>query len=127
MESVDSRVEQALRASETAIADEGFSDSVLHRLPRRRFSGAASRRWTLAAAAATGSLLTILLAPPVESAFGLARLSGSLQMLALAALAFTATVVIPLACVFHAELGAWFAPRSSGLASGRGKSATYDE
>jgi hypothetical protein len=48
-------------------------------------------------------------------------------MLALAALAFTATVVIPLACVFHAELGAWIAARSPGVASGRGKSAVYDE
>jgi hypothetical protein len=126
MESLDRRVEQALRAPETAIGDDGFSESVLRGLPRRRLSSAASRRWTLAAAAATGSLLTILLAPPVESAFGLARLSGSLQTLALAALVFAATVGIPLICVFHAELGAWIAARS-GVASGRGKSALYDE
>jgi hypothetical protein len=111
MESVDSRVDHALRASEMAIADNGFSESVLRLLPRRRLSSAASRRWTLAGAAATGSLLTILLAPPVESAFGLAHLSGSLQTLALAALAFAATVGIPLACVFHAELGGWIATR----------------
>jgi hypothetical protein len=74
-----------------------------------------------------GSLLTILLAPPVESAFGLARLSGSLQTLALAALAFAATVGIPLACVFHTELGAWISARSSGVAAGRGRSAVSDE
>lgn len=126
MESVDRQVEQGLRVPETSIADAGFSESILHRLPRRRLSGATSRRWTLAVAAAMGSLLTIVLAPPVESAFGLARLSGGLQTLALAALAFVATVGIPLACVFHAELGAWIATRS-GVASGRGKSAVYDE
>jgi hypothetical protein len=116
-----------LHAPEAAIADDGFSERVLHHLPRRRLGSVASRRWTLAAAAATGSLLTILLAPPVESVFGFARLSGSLQTFVIATLAFVATVAIPLIVVFHAELGAWLAPRSSGLASGRGKSATYDE
>jgi hypothetical protein len=126
MERIDNRVEQALRAPEAAIADNGFSESLLRLLPRRRLSSAASRRWTLAAAAAAGSLLTILLAPPVESAFGLARLSGNLQTLALGALVFAATVGIPLACVFHAELGAWIAMRSSGVATGRGNSAAEE-
>jgi len=119
MDPIDRRLDQALRAPETAIADDGFSEIVLERLPRRRLGGAASRRWTLAAAAATGSLLTILLAPPVESAFGLARLSGGLQTFVLATLAFVATVAIPLICVFHTELGAWLAtfrgPRARGL------------
>jgi hypothetical protein len=111
MESVERRAEQALRAPEAAIADDGFSESVLERLPRRRLSSAASQRLTLAGAAAMGSLLTILLAPPVESAFGFARLSGGLQTLLLAALAFVATVGIPLVCVFHAELGPWLTSR----------------
>jgi hypothetical protein len=111
MESVDRRVEQMLHAPEAAIADDGFSENVLQRLPKRRVSSAASRRLTLAGAAAMGSLLTILLAPPVESAFGLARLSGGLQTFLLAALAFVATVGIPLICVFHAEFGAWLTSR----------------
>jgi hypothetical protein len=129
MDGLDSRVDNALRAPEAAIADDGFSERILQRLPKRRLSGAASRRWTLAAAAATGSLLTILLAPPVETAFGLALLPDSLRTFALAALAFAATVGIPLACVFHSELGAWIATRSLGLgvAAGRRKSAVYDE
>ena len=125
MESVDGRVEQALRAPETAIADDGFSESVLERLPKCRLSTVASRRLTLAAAAAAGSLLTILLAPPVETAFSFARLSGSLQTFILAALVFAATVSIPLICVYYAELGAWLAAlRASRLpirgAGGRG-------
>lgn len=108
MESVGP-VEQALGAPETAIADDGFSERVLERLPRRHMSHAASRRLTLAAAAATGSLLTILLAPPVESAFSFSRLSGDLQTFIVGALAFAATVSIPLLCLYHAELRAWLA------------------
>jgi hypothetical protein len=106
MDSLDLRIERALSAPESAIGDAGFSEAVLARLPKRRLSAAASGRWTLAGAAALGSLLTILLAPPVESAFGLAALSSGWRTLVLATLAFAATVGIPLICVFHAELSA---------------------
>jgi anti-sigma factor RsiW len=67
----DDALETALRAPEPAIADESFSERVIASLPRsRRRPPVPSRRWTLAAAAAAGSLLTILLAPTVESVVG---------------------------------------------------------
>jgi hypothetical protein len=66
MHDVDPNLEHALRASEPAIVDSGFSENVLRQLPAKRRSRARARRWTLGGAAGLGSLLTMLLAEPVE-------------------------------------------------------------
>jgi hypothetical protein len=96
-------IERALRAPEQPLADEEFSASVLARLPPRRRRSTA-RRWTLAGAAALGSALTLVLAPPLENA--LAALSpvavpdAVASTVALAAI--VAIVTIPAVFVFFA-------------------------
>src|SRR5262245_3521936 len=71
MKQHDDPLETALRRSEPEIGDADFSERVLARLPPRQVDRrAVPRRWTLAGAAAAGSLATILLAPTVESVIG---------------------------------------------------------
>jgi hypothetical protein len=69
MHDLDSDLEQKLRAAEASIGDAGFSESVLRQLPAKR-SRSRARRWTLGGAAALGSLLTMLVAEPVEKMLG---------------------------------------------------------
>lgn len=70
MHDIDPDLERTLRASEPEIGDSGFSDGVLRQLPAKRSSRARARRWTLAGAAGLGSVLTMLLAEPVEKMLG---------------------------------------------------------
>jgi hypothetical protein len=87
-------LEAVLRTAEPAIADDGFSERVMAGLPQRKRRRAVTRRWTLAVAAGTGSLLTILLAPSIEG-LGLALpYVGMLPVLTM--LAFVAVVAAPL-------------------------------
>ena len=67
MKQHEDTLDAALRRNEPAIGDGGFSDRVLARLPPRHARRTVPRRWTLAGAAAAGSVATILLAPTVES------------------------------------------------------------
>ena len=94
-------LERALRAPEQPLADEEFSAGVLARLPPRRRPSSA-RRWTLAGAAALGSALTLVLAPPLENV--LAALSPiavpAAVASAVALAAIVAIVTIPAAFVF---------------------------
>ena len=70
MKQHEDTLDAALRRNEPAIGDGGFSDRVLARLPPRHARRTVPRRWTLAGAAAAGSVATILLAPTVESVIG---------------------------------------------------------
>ena len=70
MHDTDPDLELRLQASEREIGDAGFTDSVLRQLPAKRPSRARARRWTLAGAAALGSLFTMLLAEPIEKMLG---------------------------------------------------------
>lgn len=97
----DYSLDVALRTAEPEIVDDGFSDRVLRALPPRKRRLAVSRRWTLAAAAGTGSLLTILLAPPIE-ALGLALPYVGMWPV-LTALAFVACVAAPLIWIARPE------------------------
>lgn len=106
---MDGSLEDALFRSEPAVADDGFSDRVLARLPVQRSRRSVHGRLTLAAAAAAGSLLTIALAPPVESAFGWLALSSGLRTLVLTGGAFVAVVAIPLVWLFRSAIGATLA------------------
>lgn len=69
MDTLQTRLDNALQAPERTIGDDGFSDAVMSRMPRRRLGGAKARRWTLGAAAAMGSFLASLLSAPLENAF----------------------------------------------------------
>jgi|WetSurSiteA1Bulk_404760.scaffolds.fasta_scaffold145913_1 hypothetical protein len=91
----DQKLEEMLQRSEPPIGDDDFSKSVLSRLPERRSIGTRYRGWTLAGAAAMGSFLTLLLAPPIESTFSLSTISNGYHATALAALLLIALVAIP--------------------------------
>jgi len=83
----DEGIEPALRATEPEIADAGFSERLLARLPPKKARRAVPRRWTLAGAAAVGSLATILLAPSVEGVIGFSvPFAGTTPILTFAAL-----------------------------------------
>jgi anti-sigma factor RsiW len=94
-------IDAALRTAELPIADDGFSDRVLASLPPRKRRRTVSRRWTLAVAAGTGSLLTIVLAPSIE-ALGLA-LPYVGMVPVLTALVFAAVVAAPLLWIMRSE------------------------
>jgi len=97
------KIEAALRAPEPALADDEFSATVLARLPPRRHRSVA-RRWTLAGAAALGSVLTLALAPPLGDV--VASLSPwTVPPSALSAIALLAIVMIPALLLFYAERG----------------------
>ena len=68
MDPIDELIEQALRAAEPAIVEDGFRERVLARLPpagRSRHKSMA-RYLSLAIAACAGSLVTLLLGLPAE-------------------------------------------------------------
>jgi hypothetical protein len=94
-------IEAALRAPETAIADDEFSATVLARLPppRRRSQ---ARRWTVAGSAALGSALTLAFAPPLEGIFA-SIAPFDLPPLVLTAVAVVAIVALPTLLVFYTE------------------------
>ena len=61
-----------------------------------------ARSWTLAGAAALGSLLTLLLSPPLENVIALPT-PWSISPLVLSTVAAVAIVLIPALIVFYAE------------------------
>ena len=92
----DDRIEAVLRATEPDIADAGFSERMLARMPPKKAGRAVPRHWTLAAAAAVGSLSTILLAPTIESVVGYSvPFAGTAPVLTFAALLVVAIGPIP--------------------------------
>jgi len=94
-------VEAALRTAEPELADDGFCERVLASLPPGKRRRVPTRRWTLAVAAGTGSLLTILLAPSIEG-LGLALpFVGMLPVLTV--LAFVAVVAAPIVWIASSE------------------------
>jgi hypothetical protein len=95
------KLEAALRTPEPLLADDDFSANVLARLPPRRRHTSA-RRWTLAGAAALGSSLTLVLAPPLQSVVA-SIWPWSVPPLALSTVAVAAIVLIPALIVFYAE------------------------
>lgn len=96
-------IDAALRSPEPTLADDDFSANVMARLPARQRRSAA-RRWTVAGAAALGSVLTLAIAPPLETV--VASLSPwSIPPLAFSAVATVAIVLIPALIVFYAERG----------------------
>jgi anti-sigma factor RsiW len=101
MERTDSLLEAALSEPESSIGDDGFTDSVMRGLPRRRLSREAARRWTLGGAAAIGSIVTSVLGAPLETAFSAFVLEGSVSLALVAPVALIGLVLIPVAWVFY--------------------------
>jgi hypothetical protein len=103
MDAKDTQLEVALRESETAIGDDGFSDAVMGGLPARRLSRVAARRLTLGGAALVGSVLTSVLGAPLETAFSSLVLEGGYGLSGIAAVAVIGLLAIPVAWVFYSR------------------------
>ena len=97
MDSKDARIEAALRAPEQAIGDDDFTQAVFERLPAKRFSQAAARRWTLGGAALAGSVLTSVIGAPLETAFSSLVLGGGVNLTAVGILFVIGMLAIPVA------------------------------
>ena len=104
MDLTDKQLGELLKRSEIQLGDDGFTESVLKHLPQRKFSRETSRSWTLASASAVGSILTLILAPPIETSFGLFATLGSYQTLMFGALLFITVLAIPLAWFLYTRL-----------------------
>ncbi len=102
MDPMENRIKKLLDQPETAIADDGFSELVMGQLPRKRIGRSNSRRWTLAGAAAAGSALTNLVAPPVESIFGLYNIS-SYQTTIIAAALLVSVIAVPVIWLLQSD------------------------
>lgn len=103
MEPTDAQLEVALQQSEPSIGDDGFSETVMAGLPRRRLSRATARRLTLGGAAAAGSVITSVLGAPLETAFSSFVLEGGLGMALIAAVAIISLIAVPVAWVFYSR------------------------
>lgn len=103
MESIDKQLDGMLRKSETLIGDDGFSEGIINRLPKRRLSREKFRNWTLAGAAAMGSILTLILAPPIETAFKLFETLSAYPMLMFAIFIVTTILAVPLAWLLYSK------------------------
>jgi hypothetical protein len=94
-------LERALRIPEPALTDDEFSANVLARLPPRRRRNTA-RRWTVAGAAALGSVLTLAIAPPLEGVVA-SIAPFAIPAPVLSAVAVIAIIMIPALLVFFSE------------------------
>ncbi len=102
MDPMENRINKLLDQPESAIADDGFSEVVMSRLPRKPFGRPNTRRWTLVGAAAAGSALTNLVAPPVESSFGLFNMS-SYQTTIIAAALLVSVIAVPVIWLLQSD------------------------
>ena len=120
---MDKQPDAMLRKPETAISDDGFSESVLCRLPGRWRYREKYRKWTLAGAAAMGSLLTLILAPPIETVFKLFEFESTDQIFVLLVYLFLMVLSVPLAWLLYSRLAdsSWKPtfPRMGSLFRGR--------
>lgn len=95
-------LEAALRRPDAEISDAGFSERVMAGLPRRRFTRARTRRWTLGGAAVAGAVATLLLGTPLETAARMLLPAGSDDYL-LAGTLLAALLVVPMAWAFFSD------------------------
>ena len=104
MDSLDKQLDKMLRKPEIAIGDDGFSENVLRGIPKQKINREKSRCWTLAGAAAIGSILTLLLAPPIEAVFRLFEVVSAHQLLTFAILFVITVTAVPLAMFLYSKL-----------------------
>lgn len=100
MNNADLEFDRLLRSPESELADAGFSESVMKRLPVTRWGRMPMRRWTLTGAAALGSLSTYLLAEPIEHALSAYAM---LPAPAITIVALALVVSLPLAWILYTE------------------------
>lgn len=104
MDSLDQKLDEMLRKTEAPVGDDGFSEGVVNRLPKRRLNREKCRSWTLAGAAAMGSILTLLLAPPIETAFRLFEILGAYRIWMLAFFLVLIILTLPSAWLLYSRL-----------------------
>ena len=102
MESIDARLEALLREPEPAIANDGFSETVMTAVRAAKRGDARTIRWTLTGAAVVGTVVTSLIAAPLSDAFS-SWVPGSAYATSALAVLFVAFVAIPAAWVFYSE------------------------
>lgn len=100
--SIEEEIDSLLYQPETALTDEEFSNRVMHRLPARRVARSHSRRWTLGIAAASGSALTALIAPPIEPVLQFYALDPALTTILTAAL-MASIIAIPVVWIMQSD------------------------
>jgi hypothetical protein len=100
MSNPDDEFETMLRASEPEIADAHFSERVLAQVPAKRWAFGTTRRWTLAGAGGLGSLVTYLVAEPLEQVLS-AYLVLPPSVVTITVLALIVSLTI--AWILHAE------------------------
>lgn len=103
MDSIDKQLDIILRKPETPIGDDGFSEGVVNRLPKRRRSREKCRSWTLAGAAAIGSILTLILVPPIETALKLFETLSAYLILMFAVFLVITISAFPLAWLLYSR------------------------
>ena len=99
MTTIDAELARMTR--DPAIADAGFTESVMHALPRRKMQRSTARRLSLGGAAVAGGALTATFGPPVETLV-IAVARGDAAVTVGAAL-LLAAVVVPVLLAFHVQ------------------------
>ena len=102
MDSIDARLEAMLLEPEPAIRNDGFSETVMTAVRGTKRGDARTTRWILTGAAVVGTVLTALLAAPLDGAFS-SWVPGSAYATSALAVLFVAFVTIPAAWVFYSE------------------------
>lgn len=110
MDETHERLEAHLRSEEPSIADDGFSEAVLARLPARRFRARTARCLSYALAGAIGSVLTLLsVSPeifPVETIMAVAARFGAITASLLISIAVIGMLIVPIAWLVYGEMSA---------------------
>lgn len=108
MDSKDEKLEAHVTLAEPSIDDDGFSEAVLARLPRRRLRARTARCLSLAAAACIGFLATLLGGSPdilpLEILPAVLANSGSLMTSLLTAVAVIALFMTPFGWLVYMEM-----------------------
>jgi hypothetical protein len=108
MNSKDERLEACLRAADPPIADDGFSEAILARLPPKRLHVRTARCLSLAVAAVIGGLVTLLAVPPEilspEILPPAIVESGAVMTSLLTSATVVALFIVPLGWLVYAEM-----------------------
>jgi hypothetical protein len=102
MDRNDARLEAMLLEPEPAIRNDGFTETVMTAVRARRRGGAKAGRLTLGGAVLAGSVVTALVAAPLDTAF-ISWVPGSAYATSALAVLFVACVAIPTVWAFYAE------------------------
>jgi hypothetical protein len=102
VDSIDARLEAMLLEPEPAIGNDGFSETVMAAVRATKLCDARTTRWTLTGAIVAGTVITSLIAAPLNGAFS-SWLPGSDYATSALAVLFVAFVAIAAAWVFYSE------------------------